>query len=184
MFYFGIFFPLLVSNKHTTMGQMGSSPSRSTSHRRNARPPPPSPFLEWPVDLILYLLRQHLSPVSALSLSLTCKSLSALASCHGGGGHTTLSIPDPEEFLLLLEKDVGRTHYSCHPCSTLHPFSSCEPYALAKTRRARLPPSGSCFLSWKRHHPRLPPRPPRHDEPTLVRPSPRLAPLQIQPPIR
>lgn len=113
------------------MGQMGSSLSRSASHRRNARPPPPSPFLEWPVDLILYLIRQHLSPVSALSLSLTCKSLSALASCHGG--HTTPSIPDREEFLLLLEKDVGRTHSYCHTCSTLHPFSSSEPYALASS---------------------------------------------------
>lgn len=109
------------------MGQMGSSLSRSASHRRNARPPPPSPFLEWPVDLI----RQHLSPVSALSLSLTCKSLSALASCQGG--HTTPSIPDREEFLLLLEKDVGRTHSYCHTCSTLHPFSSSEPYALASS---------------------------------------------------
>lgn len=70
-------------------------------------------------------------PVSALSLSLTCKSLSALASCHGG--HTTPSIPDREEFLLLLEKDVGRTHSYCHTCSTLHPFSSSEPYALASS---------------------------------------------------
>lgn len=110
---------------------MGSSLSRSARRRLNARPPPPSPFLELPVDLILYLIRHHLPPVSALALSLTCKPLSALASCQVG--QPPLNIPDREAFLLLLEKDIAHTHYYCHPCSTLHRFSPSEPYALASS---------------------------------------------------
>ncbi|KAK0740998.1 hypothetical protein B0T18DRAFT_331560, partial [Schizothecium vesticola] len=98
--------------------------------RRNARSPP-SLFLQLPVNIILYLFREHLPPVSALALSLTCKSLSALASCQAG--KIRLSISDREAFLLLLEKDVGHNRYYCHLCSILHPFSSSEPYALASS---------------------------------------------------
>jgi len=129
--------------------------------RRNARPPP-SLFLELPVDIILYLFLEHLPPVSALALSLTCKSLSPLASCQAG--KIRLSISDREAFLLILEKDVGHNRYYCHTCSILHFFSASEPYALASStwklsqddcrHRALVYLTGSC-ITIGYHHVRL-----------------------------
>lgn len=67
---------------------------------------------------ILYLIHQHLSPVSALSLSPTCKSLSALASCHGGGAYNPQhprprGIPPPSR--------EGRRPYALLLPPLLHP---------------------------------------------------------------
>lgn len=73
-----------------------------------------------PVDIILYLAQHHLPPVSTKALSVSCKDLSAVVSMQ-----KRLPLPDSarEEYLFLLEKDFGRTHYYCHTCRRLHPFS-------------------------------------------------------------
>jgi len=98
-------------------------------------------------------------PYRALALSLTCKSLLALAPYQ-----RRLSTSDREAFLLLLEKDVGHNRYYCHTCSTLHHFSSSERYALASPtfklglddcrRRALVYFTGSC-ITISYHHVRL-----------------------------
>ncbi|KAK4165586.1 hypothetical protein QBC43DRAFT_351195 [Cladorrhinum sp. PSN259] len=108
------------------MGQIGSLLSRSASRRHSARSLP-SLFLELPADIIIYLCREHLRPPSVLALSLTCKSFLGLTSCHA---EILLSSSDREEFLLLLERDVGHDRYYCRTCSVLHRFSSSERSAL------------------------------------------------------
>ena len=75
--------------------------------------------MELPVDIILYICRNHLPPASTQALSLTCKSLFALASRQAG---LRLTTSDREEFLLLLEKDIGHNRYYCHTCRILHCF--------------------------------------------------------------
>ncbi|KAK0750334.1 hypothetical protein B0T18DRAFT_322069 [Schizothecium vesticola] len=114
--------------------------SRSARRRRHARPWP-SPFLELPVDIILYLCRNHLPPVSTQALSLTCKSLFALVPRQAG---LRLIRSDREEFLLLLEKDIGHNWYYCHSCRIMHHFSSSEFSALQSTPRPSNLPRYKC----------------------------------------
>ncbi len=86
---------------------------------------PPSTFLLLPADILLYISKNHLSPVSAVALSLTCKALFALLF---PGAESRLGIVANagecrQELLLLLEKDVWRRWWYCHGCSLLRRIS-------------------------------------------------------------
>lgn len=72
-----------------------------------------------PVDIIFYLARHHLPPVSAKALSVSCKRLRAVVPMQNC---LPLSDCALEEYLPLLEKDYGGNHYYCHTCRRLHPF--------------------------------------------------------------
>ncbi|KAM7186182.1 hypothetical protein V8F33_011948 [Rhypophila sp. PSN 637] len=113
------------------MDQLGSCLSRLSigTCTRSARPPP-GPFLELPVDIILHLCRNHLQPASAVALSLTCKSLFGLISSQAKI-KIQLDSLNRETLLLLLEKDNGHRWYYYHNHNALHYFSQdSERYAL------------------------------------------------------
>ncbi|KAK4219684.1 hypothetical protein QBC37DRAFT_436460 [Rhypophila decipiens] len=102
------------------MGSYLSLPSTGT--RTGSARPPPGPFLELPVDIILHLCCNYLPPASAVALSLTCKSLFGLISSQAKT-KIQLNSTDLETLLLLLEKDSGHRWYYCHNHTVLHCFS-------------------------------------------------------------
>ncbi|KAK1834006.1 hypothetical protein QBC39DRAFT_301876 [Podospora conica] len=121
------------------MGQVNTSLSRRASRRRKPEAtglsPQRSPFLELPVDIILYIVREHLPATSAVSLSLTCRSLLALISRQAMTALST-SLLDRKTFLLLLKKDLGHSeYYFCHTHCTLHTFSGSRYAVVSPTNK-------------------------------------------------
>jgi len=113
------------------------------------QPPPPQlpPFLQLPVDIVLYLSQQHLTPSSASALSLTCRALFALVFPAARSGLAD-NKEQTQELQLLLEKDLGHGWWYCHGCSLLHPISSRGPGGGADS----LLSASSGYDSARRHH--------------------------------
>lgn len=78
------------------------------------RPRPNLGALGLPHEIIL-MIAEHLTNVSGLSLSLTCRTLHSLCFPR----QPDLSTEEKEELLLLLEKDIA-TFFFCHECVKLH----------------------------------------------------------------
>ncbi|KAK3903707.1 hypothetical protein C8A05DRAFT_14320 [Staphylotrichum tortipilum] len=77
-----------------------------------------------PSDILSYLAQHHLSPPSAVALSLTCKGSYNLLFPHLKATDR-LPFSNPEhrgELCLLLERDIGDKYYFCGACSSLHLF--------------------------------------------------------------
>jgi hypothetical protein len=89
-------------------------------------PPPPPAFLQLPADIVLYLCQEHLPPVSAVALSLTCKALFNLVFPRARLG-LDMNALERQDLQLLLEKDLGHAWWYCHCCSLLHPISTRGP---------------------------------------------------------
>ncbi|KAK4125832.1 hypothetical protein N657DRAFT_632033 [Parathielavia appendiculata] len=82
-------------------------------------------LLQLPSDLLTYIVREHLPPVPAVALSLTCKdAFKLLLPLFETKGWLPFSDSQTKaEFCELLERDVGDKYYFCPICRTLHPFS-------------------------------------------------------------
>jgi hypothetical protein len=83
-------------------------------------------LLQLPVDIILYLCREHLPPSSAAAFSLSCKALFALV-FSGARRGLKAEASELQDLLLMLEKDHGHGWWYCHGCALLHPISSRGP---------------------------------------------------------
>ncbi len=91
-----------------------------------APPPPLPPFLQLPVEIVVYLCQEYLPPVSAVALSLTCKDLYGLLFTGTKRG-LVVDAFGREGLQLLLEKDIGHSWWYCQGCSLLHPISTRGP---------------------------------------------------------
>jgi hypothetical protein len=98
-----------------SLGALGASLTRRL-HLHRARQP--SLFEQLPVDIVLYLEREHLPPLSALALALTCKSLYNLLFSTA---RPQFSRSEHQALGLLLEKDAGHAWWYCDICCVLHP---------------------------------------------------------------
>jgi hypothetical protein len=91
-------------------------------------PPPPPRLLQLPVDIVLYLCREHLPPAAAAALSLTCRDLFALVFPGARPGLAT-NASERQDLLLLLESDLAHGWWYCHCCSWLRRVSTLGPSA-------------------------------------------------------
>jgi hypothetical protein len=98
-----------------SLGALGAWLTRRL-HLHHARQP--SLFEQLPVNIVLYLGREHLPPLSTLALALTCKSLYKPLFATA---RSRFSRSDHEALGLLLEKDVGHAWWYCDICCVLHP---------------------------------------------------------------
>lgn len=104
------------TRKTTLFHIMGSKLSKLLRSKPAVSPPPP--LLQLPIELVL-MICEHLDmcPVSYCSLAITCNSLFRILARNG-----RLHRLNRENFLWLLERDLGDKFYLCCDCAKLRRF--------------------------------------------------------------
>ncbi|KAJ4301998.1 hypothetical protein N0V88_002129 [Collariella sp. IMI 366227] len=76
-----------------------------------------------PLDVLVYLCREHLPPWSAIAFAITCRGLyfRLLRLVFSNGSHRWLPFDARQELLLALEKDASHQWWYCYICKYLHP---------------------------------------------------------------
>ncbi len=76
-------------------------------------------FLQLPIDLVVQLCSDYLSPWSAMAVSVTCKNLFGLLFLNT---KQRLNRRAVRKFLRLVERDTAHFRYYCDACWSLHRF--------------------------------------------------------------